>query len=416
MPALKATNHQLPQLDLIYFDAGGGHRASATALKRVAEQQHRRWQINLVNLRDLLDPADVVRRLTGIRVEDFYNSLLKSGLTIGTRPMLRITQMLIRRLHPTVVELLAHHWRQSEPALVVSVVPNFNRAIFEGLRRADAMQLRSATPMVTILTDLADCPPHFWIERQEQYIVCGTSTAAEQAIEMGHSPQRVFRTSGMIVGPEFYRVRGLSRETERRKLGLVGELPTGIVLFGSFGSRRMANIARTIAANGLKTQLILICGHNHKLRHSIESMRLPFPFVCVGFTQEIPRLMGLADFFIGKPGPGSISEALVMGLPLIVEHNARTMVQERFNTDWIEQNRLGIVLSSFREVGSAVEEMLDRERLGGFRANVKALANRAVFEVPDILEALISRGEPSSVVFRRNSTSAHLASETRSEA
>jgi UDP-N-acetylglucosamine:LPS N-acetylglucosamine transferase len=126
--------------------------------------------------------------------------------------------------------------------------------------------------------------------------------------------------------------------------------------------------------------------------------------------------MGLADFFIGKPGPGSISEALVMGLPLIVEHNARTMVQERFNTDWIEQNRLGIVLSSFREVGSAVEEMLDRERLGGFRANVKALANRAVFEVPDILEALISRGGPSSVVFRRNSTSAHLASETRSEA
>src|SRR6202011_5496459 len=216
------------------------------------------------NLREILEPIDVFHHITGVRVEDLYNQLLKYGLTIGTGPMLRATQFLIRRVHPRNVALLSRYWQERRPDLVVSVIPNITRAIFEGLRVADRERSRPTTPMVTILTDLADCPPHFWIERQEQYIVCGTSTAAEQAIEMGHSPQRVFRTSGMIVGPEFYRVRGLSRETERRKLGLVGELPTGIVLFGSFGSRRMANIARTIAANGLKTQLILICGHNHK--------------------------------------------------------------------------------------------------------------------------------------------------------
>ena len=75
-------------------------------------------------------------------------------------------------------------------------------------------------------------------------------------------------------------------------------------------------------------------------------MQLSYPFHCVGFTQEIPYYMKLADFFIGKPGPGSISEALVMGLPVIVERNAWTMVQERFNTDWIAQNGFGVVLPS----------------------------------------------------------------------
>jgi len=64
----------------------------------------------------------------------------------------------------------------------VSLIPNFNRAIFEGLRLADRERNRPATPMVTILTDLADCPPHFWIERQEQYLICGTAKAAEQAL------------------------------------------------------------------------------------------------------------------------------------------------------------------------------------------------------------------------------------------
>ena len=128
----------------------------------------------------------MIRRLTGVRVENFYNSQLKHGLTIGTGPMLRITQMLIRQLEPTMIKLLARHWQRSQPDLVVSMIPNFNHAILQGLRQADATQARSETPMVTILTDLADCPPHFWIERQRQYLVCGTATAARQAIAMGH--------------------------------------------------------------------------------------------------------------------------------------------------------------------------------------------------------------------------------------
>ena len=408
----ESTNNAGAQLDLIYFDAGGGHRASATALISAARQQHRSWHINLINLRDLLEPADLVRRLTGVRIEDFYNSQLKYGLTIGTGPLLRITQMLIRQLEPAIIKLLTRHWRHSQPDLVVSMIPNFNHAILEGLRQADAAQARSETPMVTILTDLADCPPHFWIEPQRQYLVCGTATAVRQAIAMGHAPERVFRTSGMIVRPEFYRPMELSREAERIRLGLDPELPTGIVMFGSYGSSQMAAIARRIEVARLKTQLIFVCGHNEKLRERIESMELSYPFHCVGFTQEIPYYMKLSDFFIGKPGPGSISEALVIGLPLIVERNAWTMVQERFNTDWIAQNRLGIVLPSFREIGSAVSRMMDREQFLCLRAGVEALDNRAVFEIPEILETLISHHRSANLRFASHSSAAQFASET----
>jgi 1,2-diacylglycerol 3-beta-galactosyltransferase len=408
---LESTNYPDAQLDLIYFDAGGGHRASARALISAAEQQHRSWQINPINLRDLLEPADVIRRLTGVRVENFYNSQLKYGLTIGTGPMLRVMQMLIRQLEPTMIKLLARHWQRSQPDLVVSMIPNFNHAILEGLRQADATQARSETPMVTILTDLADCPPHFWIERQRQYLVCGTATAARQAIAMGHDRARVFRTSGMIVRPEFYRPMELSREAERIRLGLDPELPTGIVMFGSYGSSQMATIARKVEIARLKTQLIFVCGNNDRLREHIESMKVSYPLHCIGFTPEIPYFMQLADFFIGKPGPGCISEALVMGLPVIVERNAWTMVQERFNTDWIAQNGLGIVLPSFRQIAGAISTMLDREQFLLLRASVKAIDNRAVFEVPEILEALISRHRAANLGFGRTSTASQFAPE-----
>ena len=51
--------------------------------------------------------------------------------------------------------------------------------------------------------------------------------------------------------------------------------------------------------------------------------------------------MQLADFFIGKPGPGSVSEALAMRLPVIVECNAWTLPQERYNAEWIVEKEVG---------------------------------------------------------------------------
>ena len=392
---MNSTNHtgsaQRPRIDMIFIEAGGGHRASASALKDVIERKQYPWQTRLVNLRDILEPVDPILNLTGIRVENLYNGLLKYGVTIGTGAMLRTMQALIKLTHQRQVASIARYWQESPPALVLSLIPNFNRALFEGLRGADREASRPNTPMATILTDLADCPPHFWIERQEQYVICGTAVAAEQALAMEHPARRVFRTSGMIVRPEFYERPPIDRARERKRMNLNPELPTGIVMFGGYGSRQMLTIARRIAAAGLHAQIIFMCGHNAELATRLVQMRLPFPCRIEGFTRDVARFMSVADFFIGKPGPGSISEALVMGLPVIVERNTWTMVQERFNTEWIARNQLGVVLRSFSEVADGVAAMIDPAQLAHYRSRVSALENRAVFEIPEMIETMLSR-------------------------
>src|ERR1035438_10104318 len=65
------------KLDFIYFDAGGGHRSAAMALQQVIAQQGRPWEIRMVNLQEQLDNLDIFRRITGIRLQDYYNLLLK---------------------------------------------------------------------------------------------------------------------------------------------------------------------------------------------------------------------------------------------------------------------------------------------------------------------------------------------------
>jgi len=250
-------------------------------------------------------------------------------------------------------------------------------------------------PLMTVLTDLADFPPHFWIEKQEQYVVCGTDRAVMQARAMDYEDERIFRASGMILNPKFYQPIQTDRGTERKKLGLEANLPTGLVLFGGHGSADMEDITQRVAESSKRVQLILLCGHNRKLADRLREMatRIDLPMHVEGFTREVPHFMHISDFFIGKPGPGSISEALSMRLPVIVERNAWTLPQERYNADWIQEQGVGMVLSSFREIGSAIEDLLKPKNYARFQKRAKAHQNRAVFEIPEFMDRVMSRAE-----------------------
>lgn len=377
----------MDKLDFVFFDAGGGHRAAATALCLLIARQNRPWEVRLVNLQELLDPLDLARKWFGTRLQDVYNLFLKKRWTLGSPQLLRLLQAIIRLYHRQEVDLLERYWQTRKPDLVVSFVPHFNRALCESLSRACP-----GTPFVTVLTDLADYPPHFWIERQRQYLVCGTDKAVAQALALGHTRERVFRVSGMILHPRFYEPIPVEREAERRKLGLDPSLPTGLLLFGGQGSPVMADIVRRLDRSGLDLQLVAICGHNDRLRRRLAAMKTRFPLCVEGFTNQVPYYMHLSDFFIGKPGPGSISEALAMKLPVIVERNAWTLPQERYNADWILEHGVGIVVPTFRRITRAVTELLQPGRLAALRARAAALNNRAVFELPEILARILAAG------------------------
>jgi hypothetical protein len=371
-------------LELVFFDAGGGHRSAANALCEVVRHQQRPWEMKMMNLQELLDEMDVFRKLTGVRMQDIYNQLLRRGWTIGSPALMKGMHGVIRMLHSKQVRLLADYWRNKQPDMVVSVIPNFNRAIYQAMRR-----VMPNVPLVTILTDMADYPPHFWIERQPQYLICGTEHAYEQAMQLGHSPERVFRTSGMILNPRYYEPVTVDRGPDRAALGLDPDLPTALMMFGGEGSTSMLHIANQLDASGLDVQIIAICGKSKKLEAAMRAMKGRIRIHIEGFTREVPRFMRLADFFIGKPGPGSISEAVAMGLPVIIERNHWTLPQERYNADWVEEQGVGISLRSFkRQVTDAVGKMIDPERRCEFVKRVNQQRNRAVFEIPDILDQI----------------------------
>src|SRR6266436_6408191 len=384
-PQSYVTIGAMKKIHVVFHDGGGGHRNAAVALQTVIAQQQRDWQIELIQFQDLTDRLDVLRKLTGIRIQQQYNILLQNGWTLGSIYLLRALQATIRLFHRPLVNLLERFWREKPADLLISVIPHFNREICESWAK-----VYPGRPFVTIITDLADFPPRFWIEpMKEQYVIAGTERAAEQASALGHDAAHIFRTSGMILRPDFYAPDNSDPIALRNELGLRPDLTTAIVLFGGHGSKVMFDITGRLDAAQLPLQLILICGRNEELAAKFNAQQWRMPIKAIGFTKEIHKLMRAADFLIGKPGPGSIAEAMVRKLPVLIECNAWTLPQERYNAEWVAEKRVGIVLSSFREVVSGVRRMLDAAALAEFRKNVVALDNRAVFEIPEILEKLL---------------------------
>jgi hypothetical protein len=378
-----STYAQPRTVDLLYFNAGGGHRASALALEAAIHRHGLPWQVRRINLREVLDPKDSFRKLTGMDPEDVYNKRLARGWTLGLAQELKLLQGMIRWGHAALVRQLQQHWLVTEPDMVVSLIPNFNRALCESLATT-----LPGVPYVTVLTDLADHPPSFWIdEGLPQHLVCGSAKAVEQARAAGYAEDRIHASSGMLMRSAFYDAKPIDRHAERRALGLDPDRPTGLVLFGGQGSKAMLGIAKRLP----DTPLILACGHNAKLAQALRALPSRAPRVVLEFTPDVARYMQLADFFIGKPGPGSLSEAVQMHLPVIVVRNRWTLPQERYNAQWVREQGVGLVCGSFARVGEAVDEMtrnLERYRQATFRVR-----NRAAFELPGMLQAILEKAE-----------------------
>ncbi len=385
-------------IHVLVLRGGGGHYATYRALQAVIEQQQLPWNLELTFADDIggngIDTSEArpgiaraLSRLSGYVADIVYDLILKKGWNWIHLFTLPLHKQIVKLRGPVDRQMLSEKWQVHPPDLILSVVPFHNRCLWESLSE-------QSIPIVTLLTDFGDSPPAYWIEPDtDNYLICGTAIASQQALAQGVQPERILPTSGLVIDPSFYEPPKSASWIcqEREKLGLEADRPTALVLFGANGSLAMIDIAEQLEALGDHLQIIFVCGRNLAVEQTLWKRETAQKRVVVGFTQEIAHYMAIADFFIGKPGNVSISEALKMGLPVIVNRNWLTMPQERHVAGWIKDQQVGLTVQNFKQTRAAVEQMLQPGALARYQSNVEKFENQAVFEVVEILQALLQR-------------------------
>jgi UDP-N-acetylglucosamine:LPS N-acetylglucosamine transferase len=207
---------------------------------------------------------------------------------------------------------------------------------------------------------------------------------------MGIPKERISRNSGMVLHPRFHRGEGKeARSGVRTALGLGPQDFVLLLLFGGKRSAEMEPLAARLLALSPSWTVIAICGDNPSLFERLAPLEAAAGgrLRRLGFTDRVGDYLAASDVLITKSGPGSLAEAFHRGVPVVLTANRRTIPQERFNTRFVAERGLGLVVRHWREVPPAVARLAaDPERLATLRANIAALPkNRAVYEALDVI-------------------------------
>ena len=149
--------------------------------------------------------------------------------------------------------------------------------------------------------------------------------------------------TGIPIMPVFSQAH--ARADCARELGIDPHAMTVLLMGGSAALGSVHEIAERLLGIHDKLQIIALAGKDPQNLSALQESAARFPgrLVALGYTGQIERLMTCADVVVTKPGGLTTSEALAMGLPLIVI--APIPGQEEANANYLLEQ--GVALQAF---------------------------------------------------------------------
>ncbi len=382
-----------PRILLLYTKTGGGHLSAARAIKAAIEARHP-GTYDVV----LYDVADSSHSPRVAMLYGTYNMMLKASPGQAKAGWLLLNALQGEKGFmpwlPTAVHAVEEELRRARPALMVSVHGIVNHIM---LHAREACGWTERVPYAIVCTDLTDHFLNGWANPNADLVVTFTEPARRQMLEYGVPDEKVRVINGFTVHPDFAQDTATRAEC-RAVLGLRPDLFTILVSLGGMAiPGKTKKIVRALGASGLPLQLVVVCGMNRSLKRQVRAIAKQYPLrVQVhGFTGRIAQMMTAADLMITKPGPGSIMEAVVKELPLLLDSVTKPMPQEQGNLAFAEAQGIALPITRYIDLPNMVDLLMhDANAYGSMQAAMRRMKNAdAIFEVADALLALLPAGE-----------------------
>ncbi len=348
---------------ILMSNTGDGHRASAEALASGFDQYFAgRFDVEIVDLlvNHLPAPLSQLPKIYA-PLTNRLPRLWQFMWHVGASP--RVINLLATAASWVVRSDLVQIFADCDPDLVISVHPLIQHIALDAL--AHSIQRQGgprSIPFVTVVTDLATAHPT-WFHPDLDLCFVGSQSAQRQALACRVEPQRLY-DYGLPVRSSFL-AQPASKADLRRALGMHPTLPAVLIASGGEGHGPIVEIAmRTAEAlvgrNGPDGQLVVICGRNRSAQRRLAAHRWHVPAQVRGYVTDMQRWMFAADCMVTKAGPGTISEALVCGLPLVL--SGFIPGQEAANVNYVVGNGAGLFASQPQEIAAIVGRWLGSER------------------------------------------------------
>lgn len=318
-----------PHILFLFSDTGGGHRSAAEAIIEALNLEFGdQVSTEMVDIIKAYAPRPL-NHMTAwyphmVRIPQLWG--LGYKLTDGRNQARLITGS----TRPVIERSMRKLIEQNPCDLIVSVHPLANTPVLHAMGK-------NRPPFITVVTDLVSAHA-FWYDQRVDMCIVPTEGAYQKALQCKMPPKKV-KIIGLPVADRFCQPPG-DRQELRRQLGWPEDLPMAVLVGGGEGMGPLEPTAHAIAEARLKMGLVVIAGRNQKLRQRLEAYPWPIPTYIYGFVRNMPDFMGAADILVTKAGPGTITEALNAGLPMILY--SKLPGQEDGNVSYVTSEGAGI--------------------------------------------------------------------------
>ena len=227
----------------------------------------------------------------------------------------------------------------------------------------------------------------YWLCRNFDHYFVALEESRKYLEGLGIAPDQI-TVSGIPVDPVFAIPK--DKQTLREKFGLEPNLPSILVSTGAHAVGPVEAMVHSLLSLKLPSQLIVICGHNQKLRNRLQNIsaglaqKSPVKLKAVGYTHEMDEYMTAADILVGKPGGLTAAEAMAKGLVFVMVNPVPG--QEERNADHLLEAGAALRCHHLSSLGYKVGELLENpQRMARMQANAKKMAR------PDAAQEIIQK-------------------------
>ena len=379
---------------ILMSDTGGGHRASAQALKAAFDELYpNRFHIDIIDLISdhLIWPLNQLPKMYPFFSNDapwMWKALYDSQNSGSWGNALAVVGSRVS------VGRVRAAFEKYRPDLIISVHPLLQTVSLWAL---ESMGRR--IPFVTVVTDLSTGHP-LWFNPGVDACYVASEYSVGLAQKAGLRPEQI-HLFGLPIRPAFSRPTRPKAEL-RTVLGMDAALPAALLIGGGEGVGPVEQIAHQLAVslcNGQALgQMVVICGRNREMEERLAGQAWPLPVVVKGFVDNMPDWMAACDCVVTKAGPGTIAEALISGLPILL--SGYIPGQEEGNIPYVVDNGVGEYNTDPAAIAGIVARWFgpEREKLAAMAVKARAMGHpQATFDIVKSITALLdAAAQPGS--------------------
>ena len=330
---------------IFYGTYGGGHLSAAKSLRDYIADLDNNYNV------EIMDCVEYSNKIFNKFSTKIYSGMAKNAPKVWGKVYHNADFGLLGRIsndaNKVMAKKLIKYIYKFNPDLIISVLP-FASNMCAYLKKKGRINCKFAT----IMTDFALHSQ--WLNYLEftDFVFVAQENMRKELINRGYSSNKVF-TFGIPISPRFS--LNYDKNIICKNFGLSTNKPIGLFFGGGelgFGKNLTEHVFKTFISNFKDIQIVAIAGKNEKMKidfeNIVETVGASNMVKVLGFTNQVPELMSIADFVVSKSGGLTTSECMASSVPMFVI--SPLPGQEEDNAKFIEDNGTGYWLKKNDDV------------------------------------------------------------------